>query len=156
MASDHGIQIIELIEQPTLVVRREVAPPQLGAALAGIFPRVFARIAAAGGALAGAPFMRYLDMNPGSFTIAAGIPVAGWLPGEGDIEPHTLPGGKAVTALHLGDYAAVGVVWEAVWGFAQRHGATTRWGGWDAYTNDPTEVAPEAVETRVYLPLQLR
>ena len=67
--------------------------------------------------------------------------------------PHTLPGGPTITARYLGDYAGVGAAWSAVHDYAARIGAEVIEGGWDVYANDPTEVAPEDVETRIFQPV---
>ena len=153
MANRYSIELLELAPQPTLVIKSTVAPDQIGERLAESFDRVFSYIDMAGGAQSGMPFMRYLDMTGDEFVIAAGMPLAEALDGEGDIESHTLPGGRALTTLHLGDYAGVGAAWDEVWERAESLGVPKRNGGWDVYTNDPTEVAPKEVETRLYLPL---
>lgn len=153
MANKYSIELVELTAQPTLVIKSTVAPDQISERLAESFGRVFEHIDKARGAQSGVPFMRYLDMSGDEFVIAAGMPLAEALDGEGDIEAHTLPGGRALTTLHLGDYAGVGAAWDEVWERAESLGVTHRSGGWDVYTNDPTEVAPKEVETRLYLPL---
>lgn len=56
-------------------------------------------------------------------------------------------------AWHLGDCAGVGAAWESLWARAEGLGASQSPGGWAVYTNEPTEVAPHEVETRLYLPL---
>ena len=75
------------------------------------------------------------------------------LAGSGDVEPHILPGGRALTATHLGDYQGVGIAWQRVWDRARELGVEGRFGGWDVYANDPESVAPAEIETRIYLPL---
>ena len=148
-----NIETVELTSQPAMVVCRRVAITDFGEALAGIFPRVFRHIAEAGQQPAGMPFMRYFSMDGVACDIAAGMPVSEPIPGAGDIEPHELPGGKALTALHVGPYEGVGSVWMQVMQRARELGSTAKFGGWDVYTNDPGEVAPEERETRIYLPL---
>lgn len=147
-----AIETVQLEPQPALVVRRKVAMTDLGDALADILPRVFQHIASAGQPPAGMPFMRYFGMDDVSFDIAAGMPVGEPIDGAGDIEQHVLPGGKALTALHVGAYQDVGAVWERVMQRAFELGSDTQF-GWDVYTNDPGEVAPDELETRVFLPL---
>ena len=147
------IETVELEPQPTLVVCRKVAITEFGVVLADIYGRVFRHIAEAGQQPAGMPFMRYFSMDGVVCDIAAGMPVSEPIPGAGDIEPHELPGGKALTALHVGPYEEVGSVWDQVMRRASELGSTAEFGGWDVYTNDPGEVAPEERETRIYLPL---
>ena len=148
-----SVEEIELEEQHALVVCRELATHEIGATLADILPRVARTIAEQGAEPAGMPFMRYFSMDGHTMRAAAGMPVHAPLAGSGDIEPHILPGGRALTATHLGDYEGVGMAWQRVWERAGELGAEVRFGGWDVYANDPGTVAPEAIETRIYLPL---
>ena len=150
---DIAIETVELEPQPAMVVRRKVPLAELGGVLADILPRVYQHIVAAGQQPAGMPFMRYFSMDGVACDIAAGLPVAEPVDGAGDIENHVLPGGKALTALHVGAYEDVGSVWGAVMRRAGELGSGQNFGGWDVYTNDPSEVAEEERETRVYLPL---
>ena len=151
--SDVTIDTVELEPQPAMVVRRKVALEELGGILADILPRVYGHIVEAGQQPAGMPFMRYFTMDGVACDIVAGLPVAEPLAEEGDIENHLLPGGKALTALHVGAYEDVGSVWGAVMRRASELGSEQNFGGWDVYTNDPGEVAEEERETRVYQPL---
>ena len=151
--SDVAIETVELEPQPAMVVRRKVAVEDLGGVLADILPRVYQHIVQSGQQPAGMPFMRYFSMDGVSCDIAAGLPVAEPIAGAGDIENHTLPGGQALTALHVGAYEEVGAVWGQVMRRAGELGSENRFGGWDLYANDPGEVSEEERETRVYLPL---
>ena len=151
--SDVTIDTVELEPQPAMVVRRKVALEELGGILADILPRVYGHIVEAGQQPAGMPFMRYFSMDGSSCDIAAGLPVAQPIAGAGDIENHTLPGGRALTALHVGAYEDVGQVWGQVMRRAGELGSEHSFGGWDVYTNDPGEVAEDERETRIYLPL---
>ena len=151
--SDVTIDTVELEPQPAMVVRRKVALEELGGVLADILPRVYGHIVQAGQQPAGMPFMRYFSMDGSSCDIAAGLPVAQPMAGAGDIENHTLPGGRALTALHVGAYEDVGQVWGQVMRRAGELGSEHSFGGWDVYTNDPGEVAEDERETRIYLPL---
>ena len=148
-----NVEEIELEEQHALVVHREFAPQDIGRTLADILPRVARAIAEQGAEPVGMPFMRYFSMDGKSMRAAAGMPVRAPLRGSGDIEPHILPGGRALTATHLGDYEGVGAAWQRVWDRARELGAEVRFGGWDVYANDPESVAPEEIETRIHLPL---
>lgn len=150
--TETAIETVELEPQTAMVVRRKVAITDFGEALGDILPRVFQHIAAAGQQPVGMPFMRYFSMDGTACDIAAGMPVAEPIDGAGDIEAHVLPGGRALTALHVGAYEGVGAVWSQVMERARELGSDAMF-GWDVYTNDPGEVAPDERETRVYLPL---
>ncbi len=66
------IEIVELAEQPAMVVRRKVEVEQLG----DILPRVSGYVIQAGQQPAGMPFARYFDMDGGTVNLAAGLPVS--------------------------------------------------------------------------------
>ena len=151
--SNVAIETVELEPQPAMVVRRKVAVEDLGGVLADILPRVYQHIVQSGQQPAGMPFMRYFSMDGVSCDIAAGIPVGEPIAGAGDIENHTLPGGQALMALHVGAYEEVGAVWGQVMRRAGELGSENRFGGWDVYANDPGEVSEEERETRIYLPI---
>ncbi len=151
--SDIDIETVELEPQPAMVVCRKVPLAELGSVLGDILPRVHRHIVEAGQQPAGMPFMRYFSMDGVACDIAAGLPVAEPIDEAGDIENHLLPGGTALTALHVGAYEDVGSVWGAVMRRASELGSTRSFGGWDVYANDPGEVAEDERETRVYQPL---
>jgi effector-binding domain-containing protein len=153
MANKYTIELVELREQPSLVIKSSVAKDGTSEQLAQSLDRVFQFIEQAGGAPSGEPFMRYLELGNGQVTIAAGMPLAEAIAGAGEIEAHTLPGGRALTTVYLGDHGGVGAAWDAVWERAESLGVDTRSGGWDVYTNDPAEVPAREVQTRLYLPL---
>ena len=69
------IEIVALAEQPAMVVRRKVEVEQLGATLGDILPRVSGYVIQAGQQPAGRPFARYFDMDGGTVSLAAGLPV---------------------------------------------------------------------------------
>ena len=108
------------------MVRRRVAVSEFGKVLTDIYSRVHRHIAQAGQQPAGMPFMRYFSMDGVACDIAAGMPVSEPIPGAGDIEAHVLPGGKALTALHVGPYEEVGGVWSQVMRRAGELGSSAR------------------------------
>ena len=149
----YDIEVIELDPQPVLVIEDEVAPAEIGAALARIFPTVHRYVTEQGAEMAGMPFLRYLAMGE-KFAIDAGIPTTTALPGRNEIKSKTLPGGRAATALHLGEYQGVGAAWDAVFAWCREQNIAAGLGGWDVYENDPTGVSdPGELRTRIYLPL---
>jgi effector-binding domain-containing protein len=149
---EYEIQVVELEPQPVLVVEAQVAPPELGEVLGKILPKVFQYIHEQGQEMAGMPFLRYLNMDD-QFHIDAGIPTLKPVSGSDDILSKTLPGGRVATTLHLGSYETVGEAWNALFGWCSEQGIKQRMGGWDVYENDPTEVSPSEVRTRLHFPL---
>jgi effector-binding domain-containing protein len=149
----YQIEVVTLKPQPVLVVEEEVAPEELGEALARIFPAVHGLASRLGAQITGMPFLRYLGMTDG-FHIQAGVPIAEPVPGTDDIKAAELPGGKAATTVFFGPYQEVGAAWDAINTWRQERGIEPVFGGWDVYENDPTEVSdPSEIRTRLYQPL---
>lgn len=151
---DYQIEVIELAPQPIIVIEKEVRAGQIGAALAQMLPRAYQFAVEKGAEITGMPFMRYLDMDGDLWRIDAGIPVAKEIAGNDDLLVKSLPGGKAATTLHLGQYDQVGAAWDAIYAWAAEKGEPQRWGGWDVYENDPDSVNdPSELRTRLFYPL---
>jgi len=154
------IEEVELPPRKLAAIEREIPVAEISEFLAEALPTVFGHVMANGGQPASAPLLHYLSMNDTHFRVQAGVAITEEIDGTEDIEITDMPGGKALTALFVGPYANVGPTWDAVWAKAAEMNPTgaaaaslEQMGGWDEYTNDPTEVGVDKAETRVYLPL---
>ncbi len=130
----YQIEVVTLKPQPVLVMEEEVAPEELGAALARMLPTVHGYASQQGAVITGMPFMRYLSMSD-KFLIQAGMPVAEPVTGTDDI---------------MGPYHQVGEAWDAINAWREERGMDSTFGGWDIYENDPSEVSdPKELRTRL-------
>ena len=153
-----GIEVVTLEEQPALVIEATITPDKFGDMLGQSYGRIMGHLASKGLEPAGMQFARYHDMSDGTMHLAAGIPTAGEVEEDGgDILYQPLPGGQAATALHMGEYHAVGAAWskQSAWMEANGHGSVFgTFGGWDVYENDPDSVSDASeLRTRIYQPL---
>jgi DNA gyrase inhibitor GyrI len=64
-----------------------------------------------------------------------------------------LPGGDFARLLHVGPFESLGLAYHALHAFAQERGHERRGPMREVYRNDPAEVAPEAIETEVWMPI---
>ena len=152
------IEVVTLEEQPALVIEAKITPEKFGEMLGESYGRIEGHIAKMGVEASGMPFARYHDMSDGTMHLAAGIPIAREIEGDGgDIVYQPLPGGKAATTIYLGEYHEVGAAWQklSAWMEANGHGSVfSTFGGWDVYENDPGSVSdPCELRTRLYQPL---
>ena len=65
----------------------------------------------------------------------------------------TLPAGSVAVARHVGPYEEMGLAEHALHAWAEEHGFEPSGPIRELYLNDPAEVAPEALETEVILPV---
>jgi len=65
----------------------------------------------------------------------------------------TLPAGSLAVARHVGPYEEMGLAEHALHAWAEEHGFEPNGPIRELYVNDPDQVAPEALETEVLLPI---
>jgi effector-binding domain-containing protein len=90
-------------EQPCVAITRRTGMEQLATVIPPLLGEVFGWLGKAGIEPAGPPFFRYavIDMAA-EMEIAAGIPVAVAIAGDGEIESGIISAGRYVTASHTG------------------------------------------------------
>lgn len=143
--------VVERTEQPYVAISADVPMAALGTTLPPLIPRVFGWLGARGIAPAGPPFWRYVVIDMANeLTVEVGVPVAvSTAPGlAGDGEPvvaGVLPGGKYVTATHVGDPSGLAAATGELLAWAERAGLAwdvtgQRWGcRLEEYLTDPAE-----------------
>jgi len=149
--------VIELDTCPTLTQRFRVAHDAMGAKLGEVLPAVFQYALSNGAQIAGPPFSRYHehDAAAGEFDLEAGIIIASPIPGEGDIQPSELPGGRAVSLWHIGPYHQLGASHSRLAAWIQSEGLTPSGGPWESYVTDPSaEPDPANWKTQLFQPIQ--
>lgn len=146
---------VETIEpQTAAVIRAEVPMSELREVFDRGFPAVMQAAAAQGIAIIGPPFGFYPRLPGDTVAVVVGFPLAGPVVAEGDVEPFELPGGRAVTATHLGPYEALEQTYEQLMAWAQAEGLTLAEGMWESYLSDPSaEPDPNSWRTLIVWPL---
>ncbi|HET8659962.1 MAG TPA: GyrI-like domain-containing protein [Micromonosporaceae bacterium] len=136
-------------EQPCLAVRGTVTAQTIGA-VADRLPGILSWLAGRGIEPAGAPFLRYEVIGAqGELKMAAGVPVAQAVAGDGDVVAGALPAGRYARVTHRGHPEGLPAATAALLGWAADQGlrpdvAQTgqgeRWGcRLEAYRTDPRE-----------------
>jgi AraC family transcriptional regulator len=146
------VEIRDLAPQLTISVRFRAAADGIKAAFDEQMPRVGARIADLGAAMAGPPFARYHEMGPTGAEIELGAPLAerpAGLPDasgrpDGLIGTSWLPGGPAAVTLHAGSYDALPATYDRLARWIETHGNVPGRGPWEVYLTDPERVPDPA------------
>lgn len=128
------------------------------AELQNVFGRGFAAVAQAaatqGIALTGPPFAFYPRMPTDTVEVIAGFPVAAPIAAEGEVEPFELPGGRVITATHVGPYEAMATTYDELLAWAKSEGLTPADAMWEIYMSDPeTEPDPATWRTLIFWPV---
>jgi len=150
-----SIERRELAPAYVLITRTRCARSELSTAIAACFGKTYPFAMRVGAPLAGRPFIRYLSTGPGLFSIEGGCVVASAIPGEGDVEASTLPGGPALVAMHGGSYDTLTDTYAAMHRWAEQNGFDVGGAPWESYVTDPAEHPdPADWRTEVYWPLK--
>jgi len=156
----------ELTPQPVLVVRQRVQRTAVATMLATQFGRIFEYLQRSGVALAGQPFLRFLEWGPGLLVVEAGLPVAVAVAGESgagapgrddSIRADTLPGGLAAVTIHQGSYENLMAAHAAVQVWIDEQGLQSSAAPWEVYVTDPAEYPdPKDWKTEILWPVASR
>jgi effector-binding domain-containing protein len=144
----------ELPPQPTAVLRARLAVTEIPAWIGGAFAVIAEEVNRQGALLCGPPFARYTSMGEdGVFDIEAGFPVAPAIADGSAVVGSELPGGHAVTTMHVGPYDRLAEAYDAIQDWLRAHGATATGAPWEVYLSEP-EGDPADWRTEVLQPCQ--
>jgi effector-binding domain-containing protein len=151
------VEIIEVQEpvRTALVVRRVVRMDEIPEFLGEAFGRCVEAATALHKEIGGAPFAWYHGAPTTSIDVSAGLPVE-YLTGDlpQGVEAVERPGGRAVTAVHLGPYDTLRDAYEAVESWMDERGLVAGDDAWEEYLTDPAAESDQSKwETRIVLPL---
>jgi effector-binding domain-containing protein len=140
---------------PVAFIAASVERDAVGERLAELLPAVYAAIVGAGGEPAGAPYVRYLDLDASVFPIEAGLPVTEHLDLAEPIQFDALPGGRLAVWTHTGPYDQLADSWRAFTEWLAAHGEGASGPGWESYLTDPgAEPDPSRWITELVVPLK--
>jgi effector-binding domain-containing protein len=144
----------ELEPQAAAAIRAEVPMAELGSVFDRAFGSVAGAVAAQGVAVTGPPFGYYPRMPGDTVEVLVGFPVSGPIEPDGQVEPFELPGGRAVTAVHVGPYERLEQTYAALTAWAEASGLPLADHMWESYLSDPAaEPDPETWRTSITWPL---
>lgn len=147
------MEIKTVQEQKTLYIRTTTPVAQLPAIMGPAYGKLAAYAGENGAAFAGPPYARYYNMDMDALDVEIGFPVDKVLPGQGDIQAGTLPGGKRAAAVHRGPYTTIGATYDKLMAYTQQEGLTTTEWMYESYLNSPEENPPEKLETEIFFPI---
>ncbi len=147
----YEFKIEQIKPQPAMTIRFRVADSsEISAKYGEAFGQLVGHIASEGGQIAGAPFGRYHSFTKDGIEIEAGIPVAKIVEEKGNIKPTELPGGNAITTIHMGGYKELGNAHNAMQRWVKEQGHKTTGGPWEYYLTDPGQ-EPDSSKWRTKL-----
>lgn len=142
----YTVERTELDPQHVAVVSGRVAHDGIGAFIGRAFGQVMGVLGPAGVHPVGPPLARY-DMDGAEFLVDVGFPTLAPIAETGSVHDLELPGGPAVTCLHIGAYADVAAAYQAMEAWMGEHDLVPASAPWETYLDGPEVAQPRTVVT---------
>jgi len=141
-------------ERHALVVRTRTAVDNLPQTIGSSYQKIGALMGEYGEQPADIPYVAYYNMNMQDLDVEIGFIFDKPLEGRGDVKPVIYPAGAVATCMHKGSYDSMGPTYEALTAWIKEQGLEPTGVVFEYYLNDPAEVAPEEVLTRIEMVLK--
>jgi effector-binding domain-containing protein len=149
-------EIVDLEPQLTAVVRGVHPIAELPGFFQRAYGELFHMLGRNGIAPIGEPIAFYPSEPSDVVEVEAGVVVDWEVEPDGEVCASTLPGGRVVTALHVGPYETLEQTYRALLADMEAAGLVQRTGGmWEQYLTDPdAEPDQSKWQTRIFLPIE--
>lgn len=137
--------------QPVVVVRDRATVLHMSSVLVEALAEA---VGAAGERMSGPPFVRYLSMDGDEWEIAAGVPVSEAVEPAGRVEMDELPGGRAVSAWHVGPYDRMKTTYEALQGWLAANALREAGAPWEVYWSSAPQGDGTPLRTEIVMPVE--
>lgn len=131
--SPEAVVLEERRQQPVLSIKATIRIEEIAERHGESLRELWSAMQSRGIAAAGPPFVRYHTFGDAEADVEVGIPVTGHVPGEGRILAGELPGGIAISTMHLGSHDRLGDAYERLEAWLHEHGRTPAGAAWEVY-----------------------
>lgn len=143
-------ELIERPAQPTLAIHTHCPQQDLPRVIPSVYETIAQYLGQIGHQPSGAPFAAYYNMDMQNLDTDIGFLNPENVPGRGNIQPGSIPGGKAAVCLHVGPYATIGEAHDALHRWVAEKGYQSKGAYYEIYLNNPNDTPPEALQTQIF------
>ena len=104
--------------------------------------------------MSGYPFVLYHNSDMEALDAEAGFSVDRVVPGEGRVQPGTIPGGKVLSAIHTGPYTTLEKTYSPVMAHIEKKGLKVTDWMYELYLNSPEDTPENQLQTEICFPLE--
>ena len=140
--------------QPVLSIRTRAAVQDLPGVMGAAYDSIMAYLMELGEQPVDAPFTAYYNMDMQDLDMEIGFPVGKTLPTKGKVQASSLPEGQYAVCVHTGPYSAIEPAYTALNEWISQKGLEATGVAYEFYLNDPSETAPDELQTRIMFPLK--
>ena len=145
---------IQKPERHALVVRTMTAVENLPQVIGSSYHKIMTLLGEYGEQPIDVPFVAYYNMDMQNLDVEIGFVVAKPLLGRDDIQAVIYPSVAVASAMHAGPYESMAPTYEALTAWLAEQGLPASGVVFEYYLNDPADVAPEEVLTRIEMLLK--
>ena len=128
-----AIDIVDVQAQPMASIAARLSPSDIPEKTMALTDKVWAFLRAESIGDHGHNVWLYRPAGDGQMDVEVGVQVASPFPTQGEVVCSYTPRGRAVHAVHYGDYNALPGVYQAVMDWCAKHGHETAGVGWEVY-----------------------
>ncbi len=148
-------ELVRLQETPVASIRRQVDVQNIGMALGEILSQVMTYVTSEGIQITSAPFARYHSFSAAVVDLEAGVPVTRPIEGNETVRPGTLPGGRVLSAWHVGPFDTLTRTHQRLEAWMKEQGLESAGASWELYWTDPgMEPDPSKWRTQILMPVR--
>jgi len=151
----YEIGIIEVTPQLVAATRVHTNLRRIGEDIGAGFRSLMGSLAREGATPSGPPLIVYHDVideeTDGDIEIC--VPVGSAITGDAAVYAREIEGGAMATTVHRGPYEGISSAYQTLMGWISEHGHEGAGPPREIYLNDPREVAPSDLLTRVEFPI---
>ena len=148
-------ELVRLQESYVASIRRKVDVQNIGMALGEILSQVMTCVTSEGIQITSAPFARYHSISATAVDMEAGVSVTRPIEGNERVRPGTLPGGRVLSAWHVGPYDTLTRTHQRLEAWMSQQGLESAGASWELYWTDPgMEPDPAKWRTQIFMPVR--
>jgi effector-binding domain-containing protein/ribosome-associated toxin RatA of RatAB toxin-antitoxin module len=140
--------------QPIIYITDSCSMDKIGEKMGEMYGSLQAFLGKNKGESIGMPMAIWHNFDVKNMVFEAAFPVAKEMPAGDGVQSRTMPATKVLIVSHFGPYAAMEKSTEEVMAYIQKQGYEINGYEFDVYMNDPADVKPEEIETRMHFPIK--
>ncbi|MDD4767791.1 MAG: GyrI-like domain-containing protein, partial [Desulfotomaculaceae bacterium] len=140
--------------QPVLFIRARTALEGLPLLIGESYRKIAEYLAELGRQPANAPYTAYYNLDMQDLDVEMGFPVAGPLPGKGEVKAGEVPAGRYVSCMFKGPYNQMEPVYNEMNKWMQENNLEPTGIAYEYYYNGPQDVPESELLTRISLPVK--
>lgn len=146
-------ELVTLAPTSIAVLRERVPMAEMSAYFTRAFPAVAGVAARQQVAIAGPPLAVYYSMPSDSADVGGGFPTISLVQEMDGVTADTLPGGRAVQAVHSGDYDSLAASYDRVMAWCAERELRPGPMVWEIYLTEPNDDDPSQTMTQIVWPV---